>query len=675
MSTGDSSHLYDQSQPGPPMGSTGGWGDVFGATDGPGRMAQASTAGSYGNGNHGVRYPSPFFDLATTYMPKSIKQLFHWCAYYFKVNPLINAVVTKMSEYPITPIIVDEDDQDLKRKYEELIEHDLQIRKFQIEVNLDYNCFGNSFTSVSFPFDKYITCKQCGDTKKLIHMRPYYRWRNLKFELNCPRCGHHGKATVKDHYVKDVHRISLVRWSPMNIDVDYNHVTGRCQYYYTIPLGLKNDILLGKKSVLEQTPDVFIEAARKGKQAIFDESSVFHLKRPTIAEESQGWGIPMIMPVLKDVFYLQVLRKGQEAIAQEHIVPLRIIFPQGGDALSSPYSTTNLGTWRERVELEIGRWRLDPNYIPVLPLPIGHQLIGGQGRAMVLHQELRVWAEHIVAGMGVPQEFVFGGLQYSGSNVSMRMLENQFIGNRSDHLIMVRDFILGRVADFMDWPKVKIDFEKFRMADDLQRISLYFQANQAQKISDTTFLTELGEDLPREEELKQKEVKRQIEAQKKMQLAQAEIQGQQQYIQMKWQQKAMALGVPVQPPGQQAPPPQRADGQMTTPEGATAYAENSSRQPVEGIPAEMQSPLTVNEAGKAGVDAHYFAKRAAHHIESQSPQNRQPLLNEMKMRNPLLHDLVVQIIQSRKGSNQSMLDPAQKPLAEQRPSRSPTPPV
>lgn len=1184
MTTGDSPHLYDQAQPGPPGGYMGGWGDIFGASDGPGRMAQARLAGSYTT-QKGVRYPSPFFDLATTYMPKNVKQLFHWCAYYYKTNPLINAVVTKMAEYPVTRVLVDEDDQSLKAKYEELIEHVLQIRKFQIEANLDYNCFGNSFISVSFPFDKYIICRNCGNTQKLSDMRPHYRWRNLKFELDCPRCGHNGKAKTHDYYVKDVHRISLVRWSPMNINVDFNHVTGRCSYYYKLPKPLKNDILLGKKPVLEQTPEVFIEAARKGKSAVMDPASIFHLKRPTIAEESQGWGTPMIMPVLKDVFYLQVLRKGQEAIAQEHIVPLRVIFPQAGDALSSPYSTTNLGTWRERVEHEIARWRLDPNYIPVLPLPIGHQLIGGQGRAMVLHQELRVWAEHIVAGMGVPQEFVFGGLQYcldldsyvqtsqgllqlremvpgkrglslpgegrvsthagvrdveavhntgmkkaavirtklgldaapshdhryrvlnpdlsmswkcvhelvpgdrvavrpganlwpeeevcvahvaaeakrqwednrkrdtsarypcvlpnyltdelsrvlgylvaegtctdprrfsfgqedhqvmedfldcveacfgyrptpttstggtsveisrepvvtflrllgltgdsyekivpgvvrraprqqvseflrayfegdgsvedveekqmvscgsvsgtllkevqllllnmgvvssryddqlqirsefvdifeqligfvsdrkrtvldartptasthlaervpylkenldafrerhfdgrsswtfepvrgvkllqatytvaeaaqllgvnpstvhyharkgrltlliqarledgrfrprliarddlqrfmaeygrgvhrsvpgrdawgmtysklsgqdlsfirekepglaqkieelaelryvwdevqaadlldvealmgdltvavdssynadglvchnSGSNVSMRMLENQFIGNRSDHLILVRDFILGRIAKFMGWPKVKIAFEKFRMADDLQRQSLYFQANQAQKISDSTLLEEMGEDLAREEALKQKEVKKQIEAQKRMQLAQAEIMGQQQYIQMQWQAKAMNQGVPNQPPLPPAAPPQRTTGQLTTPEGAVAYAENSNQQPAEGIPQEMQSPISMNEAGQAGGDALYFAKRAAHHIEQQPPDRQGQLLNEMKMRNPMLHGLVVQILQSRKGSNQSMLSPTQRPLAEQRPSRSPTPPV
>ena len=660
-------HLYD-SPPGPPSGYGGGLGDLYSPNIGsPGRMSSRLAVNA--TQNKGVRYPSPFFDLATTYMPKSIKQLFQWCAYYFKVHPLINAVVYKMSEYPITKIIVETDDPNLKRKWEEVIENILQVRKFQIASNLDYNTFGNSFCSVSFPFIKYIKCKHCGFMKPIREMRAHYRWRSLKYYFECPRCSEHAPALIEDRYIKDIHGIRLVRWAPQLIDIDYNQATGKSSYYYRLPPTLKNDILIGKRKILEEVPAVFVDAARKGKSVLFneDEDSVFHLKRPTIAEHDMGWGMPMILPVLKDVFYLQVLRKGQEAIAQEHIVPLRILFPQAGDGISSPYSTTNLGSWKSRIEAEIGRWRLDPNYIPVLPLPVGHQLIGGQGRAMVLHQELRVWAEHIVAGMGVPQEFIFGGLNYSGSNVSMRMLENQFLGLRNDHLIMVKDFILKQVARYMGWPSVNVRFERFKMADDLQRLMVYFQANQAGKVSDTTLLRELGEDLDREEERKQRELAKQIEAQKKMQRAQAEIAGQQQMIQQRYMQKAMQGGLPGMHQG--APAPEAAGGVPG------AYGENAGQAPQEGLPTEMMSPVQLNETGQGGVNVLYLAKRMAAHVGGLPPQEQQQMLGQIKLQNPHLHDLVIQIMQGKQGSNENPLDPAQSPLAQEKPPRSPTPSV
>jgi hypothetical protein len=37
---------------------------------------------------------------------------------------------------------------------------------------------------------------------------------------------------------------------------------------------------------------------------------------------------------------------------------------------------TDLGMWRKRIEAEIHKWRQDPNYIPILPLPIGNETIG-----------------------------------------------------------------------------------------------------------------------------------------------------------------------------------------------------------------------------------------------------------------------------------------------------------
>src|SRR5262249_48943710 len=148
-------------------------------------------------------------------------------------------------------------------------------------------------------------------------------------------------------------------------------------------------ILMGKRHIIEKIPDIFVDALRRSKTLHFTHDNIFHLKRPTIAQKDMGWGMPLILPVLKDTYYLQVLRKAQEAIAQQHIVPLRLPFPQAGSAPSDPYSTTDLGMWRRRIEAEIAKWRQDPNYMPILPLPIGNETIGGEGKALMLHQEMR----------------------------------------------------------------------------------------------------------------------------------------------------------------------------------------------------------------------------------------------------------------------------------------------
>ena len=97
--------------------------------------------------------------------------------------------------------------------------------------------------------------------------------------------------------------------------------------------------------------------------------------------------------MLKDAFYLQLMKKAQEAILLEHIVPLRVMFPQAASGTTDPFTTVNLVDWKEQVSAEIARWRYDHNYIPVLPLPIGNQSIGGDGKALLMSNEMRMQQE------------------------------------------------------------------------------------------------------------------------------------------------------------------------------------------------------------------------------------------------------------------------------------------
>jgi len=449
------------------------------------------TRGRIGSHDYGLQYPSPFFDIGHTYLPATVKQMFRWCRYYFLVNPLINAVVFKMAEYPVTDILFDTEDEDLKDKWKTFLLEDLKYRSFQVEGGLDYYTYGNLLVSIFFPFIKLLECKNCGFKKPARDAS--YNFRNFQFWWVCPKCGNHGVAKPIDHYIRSQKGIRLIRWNPEDVDIRYNDLTGEYTYYYEIPTAMKNDIMMGKKSVVETIPQLFIDALRKRKAVVFSRDNIYHFKRPTLAGKDRGWGTPMILPVLKDTFYLQILRKAQESIALEHIVPLRVLFPQAGSATSDPFTSVNLQTWRDQVASEIRRWRADNNYIPVFPLPIGHQTIGGDGRALLLSQEIRVWSEHIVAGMGIPVELVFGGLSYSGSNVSLRMLENTFLGYLQDHLSMLK-WVIRSTGTYLGWPTVSGRFKPFKMADDLQRKAYLFQLNQADKLSDESLLADADYD-------------------------------------------------------------------------------------------------------------------------------------------------------------------------------------
>lgn len=606
-----------------------------GGPSGAMRFAGPTRGRSDGSVTNGVRYPSPFFDVAHSHLPTTVKRLFHYCRYYYFTNPLINATVCKLSEYPITDVIIEHGNKATRDRWLEYMNDHLHIRSFQVESGLDYHCYGNAFISLYFPFHKYLTCRSCKYSERADRLRDNWTFSNFEFRLACPKCGNTGDADVHDHYVRDASGIRLMRWNPEDMEISYNETNGNCTYYYNLPPALRNDIIIGKKDVVDSCPQIFIQALRQGKGIILNKENLFHLKRPTLAWQDRGWGIPLIMPVLKDTFYLQLMKKAQEAILLEHIVPLRVLFPQAASGSSDPFTTVNLTDWKEQVAMEIARWRHDNNYIPVMPIPLGQQSIGGDGRALLLFNEMQALGEDIIMGMGVPREFLKGGLSYAGTNVSMRMLENAFIGYIGRQEALVR-WIVKMISGYMRWPEVGIRFKPFKMADDLQRKMYLFQLNQGKVgVSNTTLLNDADLDPDVEANLIDSELNRRLEALRKEQVGLAEMQGEANVIMMKMQAKAQEALMQAQTTG-------AAPGEAGGPEvlqGVQSPLSLNDRMSADGYlpPAQQgqqqqpkQMPMNIIE----------MAKGYAQQLTNLPPDQQQTTLSALMQTQPELGQLV-----------------------------------
>lgn len=665
---------------------------VFGPQRFNNSMGRSVTGDSVGT----IRYPNPFFDIAHTYEPSSIRTMLRWCRYYFLVNPLINAVCYKMAEYPVTDLQFETHNHALRTKWDRFYRKVLNFKKFLVEVGLDYHAYGNCFVSIHFPFRKYLKCENCGAEHEVSKVA--YHFQSFKFRGECPKCGHRGEFKARDKYSKSHRDIRLIRWDPEQISIRHNEATGESLYYYTVPGRMINDLRLGKRHIIERTPQMFIEAVRKNKSILFKQGKLFHLKRPTIAQKDKGWGLPMILPVLKDTFYLQILRKAQEAIAIEHVVPMRVLFPQATTGTSDVYTSVNIGNWKRRIEQEVLRWRLDNNYIPVLPIPIGQQTLGGDGRALMLSQEYRVWSEQILAGMQVPQEFIFGGLSYSGSNVSLRMLENHFLDYKSDQLELA-EWIMERVAAHLGWEQVDLRFKRFKMADDLQRSAFNLQLNQAGKLSDRSLMEDTDWDSTREAERINVEARELEQRQRRQALSQSQIQGEAQIQGLKYQLRGQKLIEEAQPaappppadpqmamqlggvPGQASP---QAMGEMGLAEGGQMIQQGMTppmdagmmmeEMAAAGPEGQMQSPISMNNvmpqqgnvALPGSLDLMAVVQRIASYLDGMADHEKMPYLEDLKSQNPEMHTLVMRALSTMAGAHQSS---AAKPKPEQRAPR------
>lgn len=668
-------------------------GSIAAGSGSMGRYGEQTRGRAQGSFGQGMAYPSPFFDVAHTYLPRNLKEMFKYCRYYFLTNPVINATCFKLSEYPVTDIVIKHPEPKVRRRWEEYFQDHLRFRAMQIEHGLDYHCYGNTIASMGFPFKKYLRCTACRFNERADKIHHHWVFTNNAFRLTCPHCGNTSEANAEDIYYKNASGINVIRWNCENVEITYNEMTGETTHFYIIPPQVRNDIVIGKKDIVESIPQVFIQAVRQNKNILFSKDNLFHMKRPTLAGQDRGWGIPLILPVLKDVFYLQLMKKAQEAILLEHIVPLRVIFPQPGSGSSDPYTSINLMDWRDHVGSEIKRWRHDNNYIPILPLPIGNQTIGGDGRALMLTQEIQIWSEQIMTGLGVPKEFLLGGMSYAGTNVSMRMLENAFIGyiTRQKQLA---NWVMQRVSAYMGWPMAEVTFKPFKMADDLQRKAFLFQLNQANKISDTTLLKDSDLDQEDENEIMMKETVMRQAAMERQQVAMAEIQGDAQVVMAKYQAKAQQVTNAAMMAGQA--PGEPGD---SLPMGAVPTAQPGA-DGAAGVPAAAQSSLSLGQnAGLApapdsaagdpeapqgqsqtNVDIRQMATMLAEQMVSLGPADQQMAMQNLEAQSPELAQLVLQEVHrlQASGSGPSAMGGAigeavqgvdTRPLPEQRSPR------
>jgi len=494
------------------------------ALQGPG----ASTSGSGSTGSNvkiaftrgSLKYDSPFMDMTSTFIPKSIKGLLRFIAASILSDGFVSQCITKLSEYPITKLIYKEEkESEIKndktiKKWKNILEKKLKIVRSMKQAGMDYYGYGNSIISINYPFKRFFICGGC--EYKFAADSIKYKFKDYKFYGKCPKCGKEDRLKAQDKNTKELDKFNLIHWDLLYIDIKYNTISGDHFYFYKIPPQMEVAIKRGDLDIINTTRLEIIQAVKKKKPLKLMADNVFHLKRTGpqyLISSERGWGIPAIMPVMKDIFHTKILKKGNEMIAFDHIVPLRILFPQGtGDI--SPHATVNLSGWRTKIEDEIRKWKADPNYISIVPLPIGQINFSGDAKVLSITPELKATEDTIITGIGIIPEIIRGGASWSGSNVSLRVVENSFLNHRND-MHDYLEFVVENIARYLDLPEIDVRMSDFKMADDLQKKKMIVEAalGPASKslMSKTTVTKELGFDPEQEYELKLKELKKNIE--------------------------------------------------------------------------------------------------------------------------------------------------------------------
>jgi hypothetical protein len=172
----------------------------------------------------------------------------------------------------------------------------------------------------------------------------------------------------------------------------------------------------------------------------------------------------------------------------------------------------------------LNKWKLDPSAVQVTPFPVGTETILGDGKLLSLNQEIEQLEANIANSLGIPIEFIKGGLSYTAQGSSLRLLENQ-LARLAANLDDVLEFVVGKVSAILDKDRIKISLVPFKIIDDLAEKSAIIQLAMSgpDKISSGTLFELFNLDSVTEQKRIENEQKESVKQQIEMQNYQQEV--------------------------------------------------------------------------------------------------------------------------------------------------------
>lgn len=503
-----SSSVPPQTRPVPPTVASSRTGQGMGDLFGPNRSGG-------GGGGHSGRstfqpYSSPFDTLSSFDIPRDSRGMFAACRELAENSATHMAYVRLMSTLPVTDLVFKptrptsdalkkrgvaspgspvSSDSAAVAKFSELALHHWQLRRICQEMARSFFTYSNAVAVISYPFSKMLGCTNCGEKREALYEKWELRSQG-RFRWKCPCCGHVGDANVVDHFTPVPEDVRLIVLDMEQIDAIKNEFRGTIDLYYEIP---QSTIERFKSSPLDkeficQTPQAYLEAALgKSRYPAFNDirprvklrrEQCFFMRAATLPRSAEGFAYPEMASTFQDYWLRKTQQKSQEAIHTEMAIPKRFVFPENYGQSDSLMNLVNLSQVQHKLREEFAKMRRDPGYVGVAPFKVGQSLIGGEAKGLSLAQDVKVQVEMEAAGLGVPIEALFGGLQYSGASVSLKQVESRFEDFRNNLLDLCRWYI-KEVSLQMRLPSVGVELKPFRMGEDIPYIqmlsSLYAQ--------------------------------------------------------------------------------------------------------------------------------------------------------------------------------------------------------
>lgn len=210
-------------------------------------------------------------------------------------------------------------------------------------------------------------------------------------------------------------------------------------------------------------------------------SHVYHLARKK--SQYEPLGTSMIECCINTLVLMDKLRQAQTSIASRHMTPMRVVWAEG---LNSD-DTDNL---REQVDMAL----VDPDFSIIANYEVHWEEMGTQGRLLDIDAENESSLNRLFAGMGVTREILTGEGTYTGSKVSLEIMNTEYLLFREILQDYVENYLFKPVArkkGFIEYDDYgnevliypRLSFTRLAIRDNEQFFDAAFQLYQKGSIS------------------------------------------------------------------------------------------------------------------------------------------------------------------------------------------------
>lgn len=443
---------------------------------------------------------NPYHTVANQFLPRNLHDVIRWSRYITTQSPVTTEVIRKLSTYPITDFIVDTTSEKTKEKYREVFTS-FKLKSILHDVGFEYYTIGNVFLSIYFPIQRTLACPQC-KTSYNAKNAEFLSFKKYQFHGECPCCMYKGAFDRKDSKGVNVADMNLIKWDPTHIAVNNNPITGESEYYYRIPNDIKKRVQMGDKLFVNSVPWGIIEAVRDNQDFKFDENNIFHLKNISAGNHINGIAVPPLISLFGLVYYQATLRKANESISTDFMNPMRVVYPMAQTGQSDPVVSISMRNFVGNMTEAFIKHKRDRNHVLIAPVPIGYQAISGEGKSLLVSQEIAQAEESILLSLGVSRELLSGTTNWTSSTVGLRLLQNT-MNTYTSQMDALIGWIMTRVSKYIGIETCSVKLTPFLLSDDDGLRQMLLQLHAEGQASPSTLYEAFGRDYA--EELKSME--------------------------------------------------------------------------------------------------------------------------------------------------------------------------